>query len=72
MKKNAQALIDIQTNDKRGEWRASATYLLAYLKDGKKVVQQMVDRIKDNDVEVRIKPRPCVFWETWPSSIPST
>ncbi len=53
VKKNAQALIDIQTNDKRGEWRASATYLLAYHKEGKKVVQLMVDRIKDADVEVR-------------------
>jgi len=53
VKKNFQSLVDIQTNDKRGEWRASATYLLAYHKDGKKVVSLMVDRIKDPDVETR-------------------
>ncbi len=53
VKKNAKALIEIQTSDKRGDWRAAATYLLAYLKDGKKVISLMVDRIKDSDVEVR-------------------
>jgi len=53
VKKNEKALIEIQTKDKRADFRAGACYLLAYLTDGKKVVSLMVDRIKDPDEMVR-------------------
>ncbi len=53
VKKNANKLIEIQKNDQRVEFRASATYLLAYLKDGKKVVELMLDRIRDPEPIVR-------------------
>lgn len=53
VRKNEAALAEIQAKDKRPEWRANATYLLAYLADGKKVVSLMRDRIKDSDAEVR-------------------
>lgn len=45
--KHATRLIEIQAIDKRFEYRAAATYVLAYLKDGKKVVGCMMDRIRD-------------------------
>lgn len=51
--KHAKELVEIQSKDKRGDFRAAATYLLAYLKDGKKVISYMVDRIKDPDAAVR-------------------
>src|SRR5207237_7400534 len=53
VKKHEKELVEIQMKDKRPEYRANATYLLAYLKDGKKVVTQMVDRIKDPEAMVR-------------------
>lgn len=53
VKKHSKELADIQSKEKRPEFRAAATYLLAYLKDGRKVVTMMVDRIKDPDATVR-------------------
>ncbi len=53
VKKNSKELLEILAKDKRGENRAAAAYLLAYLKDGKKVVSAMVERIKDPDAMVR-------------------
>jgi hypothetical protein len=53
VKKHQAELVQIQSQDRRGEFRGAATFLLAYLKDGKKVVQLMVDRIKDPDDLVR-------------------
>lgn len=53
-KKHAAALFDVQKRDKRPEFRAAATYVLAYLSDQKKkVVDAMVDRLKDPDALVR-------------------
>lgn len=51
--KHATRLIEIQVKDKRFEYRAAATYLLAYLKDGKKVLDCMVGRIRDPNDLVR-------------------
>jgi hypothetical protein len=51
--KNAEALLRIQAQDRDPDARAAATYLLAYLKDGKKVVDAMVGRIHDPDASVR-------------------
>ncbi len=51
--KYGKELLDIQAKDKRPEYRASACYLLAYLKDGKKVVNAEVDRITDPEPAVR-------------------
>ncbi len=53
VKKHYKELTEIQEKDKRGEWRASATYLLAYHKDGKAVVSQMLGRIRDPEPLVR-------------------
>jgi hypothetical protein len=53
VKKNEQALVDITKKDSRPEYRGAACYLLAYLKDGKKVVNYLVDRIKDPEDIVR-------------------
>jgi hypothetical protein len=53
VKTHLPALETILKTDKRPEWRASAAYLLAYSKDGKKVVNLLVDRIKDPDAIVR-------------------
>ncbi len=53
VKKHEAALVEIQANDKRADWRANASFLLAYLTDGKKVISYMRDRIKDSDAEVR-------------------
>lgn len=53
VKKHFKALAEIQEKDNRGEWRASATYLLAYAKDGKAVVSQMLTRIRDPEPLVR-------------------
>lgn len=53
VKKHEKELALIQSQDRRPEWRAAATYLLPYLKDGKKVISLMVDRIKDPEVMVR-------------------
>lgn len=51
--KFGKELLEIQAKDKRPDYRASASYLLAYLKDGKKVVSAMVDRITDPEAVVR-------------------
>ena len=53
VKKHADTLLKIQAQDKRADYRAAATYLLAYLKDGHKVVDAMVGRIHDPDATVR-------------------
>ncbi|MBY0371760.1 HEAT repeat domain-containing protein [bacterium] len=54
VKKNAAALMQVQTRDRHPEARGAATYLLAYLSsDKKKVVDAMVDRIRDPDPLVR-------------------
>ncbi len=52
-KAHQAALETILKTDKRAEWRAAAAYLVAYLKDGKKVVGLLVDRVKDADPIVR-------------------
>lgn len=51
--KHVKEIAEIQSHDKRPEHRAAASYLLAYLKDGKKVINFMVGRIKDPDAMVR-------------------
>lgn len=51
--KFGKELMEIQAKDKRPEFRGAASYLLAYLKDGKKVVSAMVDRITDPEALVR-------------------
>jgi len=51
--KHSKELFEIQAKDKRADFRGAACYLLAYLKDGKKVVTGMVDRISDPDALVR-------------------
>jgi hypothetical protein len=53
VKTHFKALTEIQEKDSRGEWRAAATYLLAYAKDGKAVVTQMLGRIRDPEPLVR-------------------
>lgn len=53
VQKNLDKLIEIQTKDKRAEFRGAATYLLAYCKDGQKVTNLMVDRVKDPSDLVR-------------------
>lgn len=53
VKKNADKLFEILAKDKRADYRASAAFLLAYLPDGKKVVNALVDRIRDPDQVVR-------------------
>lgn len=53
VKKEADKLFQILAKDKRGEWRAAAAYLVAYYKDGKRVVAGLVDRIRDPDALVR-------------------
>ncbi len=53
VKKNASQLENIFNFDKRPEYRSAAAFILPYLKDGKKVVNLMVSRIKDPDVTVR-------------------
>ncbi len=52
-RKHEKKLISIQAKDKRFEYRAAATYVLAYLKNGKLVVESMVARIRDPDSLVR-------------------
>lgn len=46
-------LVELLNKDKRDEVRASAAFLLAYLKEGRKVVGYLVDRIKDPSDHVR-------------------
>jgi hypothetical protein len=53
VKKNADKLATILQKDKRSEFRAASAYLLAYLKDGDKLVSLMLTRIKDSDPLVR-------------------
>ena len=53
VKQHASRLLEIQAKDKVAASRASATYLLAYFKEGKRVVSAMVERIKDPDAVVR-------------------
>jgi hypothetical protein len=53
-KKHARALLDVQKRDKRPEYRAAASYVLAYwVAEKKKVVEAMLDRLKDPDAMVR-------------------
>ncbi len=52
-KKNEQVLAEIQKSDAHGENRAAACYLLAYLKDGNRVVSYEVGRVRDPDDLVR-------------------
>lgn len=53
VKKHFKELAEIQEKDERGQWRAASTYLLAYAKDGKSVVTQMIGRIRDPEALVR-------------------
>jgi len=53
VKKHAADLNEILQYDKRPDFRAASAYLLAYQKDGKKLVSQMVSHIKDSDSTVR-------------------
>lgn len=53
VKKHADALANILQKDKRPEFRAASAYLLPYLKDGNRVVNLMVSRIKDPNPLVR-------------------
>jgi hypothetical protein len=53
VKKNVDALANILQNDKRGEYRAAAGYLLPYFSDGNRVVSLMVSRVRDPDPLVR-------------------
>lgn len=54
LKTQGPKLVEILKSDKRANFRASAAFLLAYWTDEKKkVVDAMVDRIKDPDAVVR-------------------
>lgn len=53
VKTHLAALETILKTDKRADWRAAAAYLVAYSKDGKKVVSMLVDRVKDPEPQVR-------------------
>lgn len=53
VKKHFKELAEIQEKDGRAEWRAAATYLIAYYKDGKQVVDRMLNRVRDPDPLVR-------------------
>jgi len=52
-RKNEAALAKILKESGNDDYRASSAYLLAYLKDGKKVVDYLSDAIKDPDDLVR-------------------
>jgi hypothetical protein len=53
VKKRFKELSEIQEKDGRVEWRAAATYLLAYHKEGKEVVARMLSRVRDPEPLVR-------------------
>ncbi len=53
VKKNKKALLEIQSKDKRSEYRAAATYLLPYLNDGPAIIPGLIERVRDNDALVR-------------------
>ncbi len=53
VKKDEQALVEITKKDARPEDRASAAYLLAYLKDGNRVVNYEMAMVRDPDDLVR-------------------
>lgn len=53
VKRHFSTLADILNKDKREDYRAAAAYLLAYHRDGQKVVQWMIERIKDPSDLVR-------------------
>lgn len=53
VQKNFDKLVEIQAKDKRPEFRGAACYLLAYGKDGQKIANLMVERIKDPQDLVR-------------------
>jgi hypothetical protein len=53
VKKNEKQLATILTTDHRPDFRGAACYLLAYLKDGNKVVNYELGRIKDPEELVR-------------------
>lgn len=53
VKKNQKALLEIQSKDKRAEYRAAATYLLPYVNDGKVIIPGLLERVKDVDSLVR-------------------
>ncbi len=52
-KKNADALVKVLKEETNPLLRGQAVYVLAYLKDGKKLVSILLDHIKDPDFEVR-------------------
>jgi hypothetical protein len=51
--RNEKGLAEVLARDKRPLSRAAAAFLLAYLKDGKKVVGYMSDRLRDPSDHVR-------------------
>lgn len=53
VKKNQTQLAQILQNDKRPMYRGAAAFLLAYMKDGKKLVDLMLSRVKDPEAFVR-------------------
>jgi hypothetical protein len=46
-------LVEIFTTDKRGPWRGNAAFLLAHLASGPRVVELMLQRVRDSDTLVR-------------------
>lgn len=53
VKKHSRDLGEILEFDRRADFRAAAAFLLAYQKDGKNLVKQMLGRIRDADPTVR-------------------
>lgn len=53
VKKHESELVEVLMKDKDKEKRGAAAYLLAYLKDGRRVVEYMVSRIRDPEDFVR-------------------
>jgi hypothetical protein len=53
VKKYEKQLVEILGKDQRADFRAAAAYLLAYTKDGQKLVNWLVERIYDSDYVVR-------------------
>jgi len=52
-KKHHAALVEILAKDKRADFRAAAAYLLAYWKEGNRVIAALGERVRDSDPLVR-------------------
>jgi len=53
VRKHEKELAEVLAKDQRGDVRGAAAYLMAYLKDGRRVVEYLSGRIRDPDELVR-------------------